>query len=167
MANSSNSRDVFSTPRSYTPDGANLTRRPLGTPHRPAAKVNQIQSTTSSTTAYSSSAAKKSSAKSWGIPSYCRYLLPVLLVLVLLLFLVYYHMEEGKFKELTGWLAYWQPMSNNNFFSTKCSNLFSGKLFQPPIVSKLSGFAFYVIIYFIGLVKCVQSSLSPVCQTEC
>ena len=102
VANSSNSRDVFSTPRSYTPDGANLTRRPLGTPHRPAAKVDRIQSTTSSTTAYSSSAAKKSSAKSWGIPSYCRYLLPVLLVLVLLLFLVYYHMEEGKFKELTG-----------------------------------------------------------------
>ena len=99
----SNSRDVFSTPRSYTPDGSNLTRRPLSTPHRPAAKVDRIQSTSTTTTYSSSGVTKGSASKGRGILSYCRYILPVVVVLILLLFLVYYHMEEGMFRELTGW----------------------------------------------------------------
>jgi len=102
IASSSNIRDVFSTPRSYTPDGSNLTRRPLSTPHRPAAKVDRIQSTTTTSTYSSSGVTKGSASKGRGIISYCRYILPVLVVLILLLFLVYYHMEEGMFKELTG-----------------------------------------------------------------
>jgi len=84
----------ISAPRSYTPDGSNLTRRPLSTPHRPATKVSSIQTT-------STSAITNSTGNKKGILSYCRYLLPVLVVLILLMLLVYYHMEEGGFKELT------------------------------------------------------------------
>ena len=103
---------MFSTPRSYTPDGSNLTRRPLSTPHRSSSRLERTQSTKSTTILTTTKAATpnnpKEKSKSSGIFSFCRYLIPVLVVLVLLLMLVYYHMEEGAFKELTG--KFWSTL---------------------------------------------------------
>jgi len=87
------SNDSFSSPRSYVPDGSNLTRRPLSTPHRSSKKVTHI-----SKTSQVASPADKPGSRFAGC---CRMLLPVLVVVAILVLLVYYHMEDFGLKELT------------------------------------------------------------------
>lgn len=91
------SRGSFSSPRSYTPDGSNLTRRPLSTPHRNTTRVSSIAKTS---TTISQSSTSKSEKKSKSILGYCKYVLPVFILVALLIILVYYHMEDGGIKEL-------------------------------------------------------------------